>query len=46
MDKKAILEKVVIVFGVAVIVVAIWFYAVQVGDTLDTLRLAYPENFE
>lgn len=46
MDKKAVLEKVAIVFGAAVIIVAVWFYSEQVGDTLDTLRLAYPENFE
>ncbi len=46
MDKKAVLEKVVIAFGVAVIAIAIWFYTGQVTDTLDTLRLAYPEMFE
>ena len=43
MDKKAILEKVVIAFGIAVIIGAVWFYAVQVDDTLATLRLAYPD---
>ena len=46
MDKKAILERAAIAFGVAVIVGAVWFYSLQIGDTLDTLRLAYPEFFE
>ena len=45
MDKKAVLERVAIVFGLAVIVGAIWFYSLQIGDTLDTLKLAYPEFF-
>jgi len=43
MDKKAVLEKVAIAFGIAVIVGAIWFYSIQIGDTLETLRLAYPD---
>lgn len=46
MNKKAVLEKVAIVFGITVIVVAVWFYAMQIGDTLEILRLAYPESFE
>ena len=46
MNKKVLLERVAIVFGIAVIIGAIWFYSLQIGDTLDTLRLAYPENFE
>jgi hypothetical protein len=43
MNKKAVLEKVVIVFGIMVIIGACWFYSVQLGDTLDTLRMAYPD---
>lgn len=43
MNKKAVLEKVVIVFGIMVIIGASWFYSVQLGDTLDTLRMAYPD---
>jgi hypothetical protein len=43
MDKKALLEKTALVFGIAVILGAIWFWSLQVGDTLETLRLAYPD---
>ncbi len=43
MDKKAILEKTALVCGVAIILGAIWFWSLQVGDTLETLRLAYPD---
>jgi len=43
MNKKTMLERTVIVFGVVVISGAIWFYSIQVGDTLEILRLAYPD---
>ena len=43
MDKKAVLEKVAIAFGIAVILGAILFYNAQLDDTLATLRMAYPD---
>ena len=43
MNKKAVLERIAIVFGIAVIIGACWFYSIQIGDTLETLRLAYPD---
>ncbi len=43
MDKKALLEKTAIVTGVAILLAAAWFWGMQVQDTLDTLRLAYPD---
>ena len=44
MDKKAVLEKVAIAFGIAVIVGFIWFYSVQLGDTMEILNMAYPDD--
>ena len=43
MDKKAVLEKVAIVFGIGIILTALWFYNMQLDDTLATLRMAYPD---
>lgn len=43
MDKKALLEKTAIATGIAILVAAVWFWGLQVQDTLDTLRLAYPD---
>jgi len=43
MNNKSNVEKLAIACGVAVIIGAFWFWGAQVGDTLDTLRLAYPE---
>ncbi len=40
MGKKSILEKVTITFGIAVIIGAIWFWSLQVGDVLELLRVA------
>ena len=38
---KQVLEKIAISFSVLVIGSAVWFWILQVGDMLDTLRLAY-----
>ncbi len=38
---KATLEKIAIGFSVLVIVVAVWFYSVQIIDVLELLELAY-----
>ncbi len=46
MLNQTALERIAIAFGIAVIAGAVWFYSMQVGDTLETLRLAYPEYFE
>ena len=43
MDKKKQLETLALVFGAAVVIGAIWFWSLQVGDALDPLRLAYPD---
>jgi hypothetical protein len=40
MDKQAILEKVSIGFGVAIMLGAVWFWTLQVQDTLEILRMA------
>ena len=43
MDRKALLEKTAIATGVVIVLAAVWFWGLQVQDTLDTLRLAYPD---
>lgn len=43
MEKKH-LEKLAMAFAVTIIVAGVWFWSQQVGDTLDTLELAYPEK--
>ncbi len=40
MDKQAILEKIAMAFGVAIVIGGIWFWTRQVGDTLELLRMA------
>jgi ABC-type uncharacterized transport system permease subunit len=40
MEKQAILEKIALAFGVAVILGAIWFWTLQVEDVLELLRAA------
>jgi hypothetical protein len=40
MEKQAILEKVAMAFGVAIVIGAIWFWSRQIGDTLELLRMA------
>lgn len=38
---KSTLEKVALVTSSLVLVAAIWFWSLQVGDVLETLKLAY-----
>jgi len=38
---KSILEKIATTVSTAVIVCAIWFWILQIGDVLETLKLAY-----
>ena len=40
MDKQAILEKVTVGFGAAIVLGALWFWTLQVQDTLEILRMA------
>jgi hypothetical protein len=41
MDKKKVLETTVMVFGVGILVGAVWFWSLQVGDVLEILEMAY-----
>jgi hypothetical protein len=41
MEKKNIIEKVALVFGVSIVIVAMWFWSGQVGDVLEVLEMAY-----
>lgn len=41
MGKQAVLEKLAVVAAVIVIVTAGWFWSAQIGDVLETLKLAY-----
>ena len=41
MDKKKLLETATVVFGVSIFIGAIWFWALQVGDVLEILEMAY-----
>jgi hypothetical protein len=43
MNRKGMLEKTAILFGIAVVVCAIWFWNMQLDDTLTTLKMAYPD---
>jgi hypothetical protein len=38
---KSILEKIATAVSAAVIVSAVWFWILQIGDVLETLKLAY-----
>ncbi len=40
MENKGIREKIAIGFGIAVIIGAIWFWSLQVGDVIELLRMA------
>ncbi len=39
--RKSVLEKLALMVSAAVIISAAWFWTAQVGDVLETLRLAY-----
>ena len=41
MEKKSIIEKVAIAFGVCIVISALWFWSGQVGDVLEVLEMAY-----
>lgn len=38
---KSTLEKIALVTSSFVLVAAIWFWSLEIGDVLDTLKLAY-----
>ena len=38
---RAILEKIATTVSTAVIIGAVWFWILQIGDVLETLKLAY-----
>lgn len=38
---KGLLEKLALTTSVLVLIAAVWFWTLQVGDVLETLRLAY-----
>jgi hypothetical protein len=44
MNNKTLIERLAIACGIAIIIAASWFWNEQVGDVLETLRLAYPED--
>ena len=39
--KQATLEKLAIVLAAGVIVSAVWFYVIQIGDVIEMLEMAY-----
>jgi len=38
---KSVLEKIAVSFAMVVLASAIWFWSLQIGDVLATLKLAY-----
>lgn len=43
MENKSLREKIAITFGIAVVLGAIWFWSLQVGDVIELLRMAAGE---
>ena len=41
MEKKNVIEKVALVFGVCIVISAMWFWSAQIGDVLEVLEMAY-----